>query len=101
MRLDYGSDVGGELGVVIFESRSSARGKVLEASDTGAAFVLAERDVGSPPSESSFGSSRAAFAEPGRDLGLEESALMSGECLSGKSEEIIGGICGVFHDPTS
>ena len=101
VRLDYGSDVGGELGVVVFESRSSASGEVFDASDPGAAFVLAERDVGSSPSESSFGSSRATIAESIRDLGLEASSLMSGECVGGESEEIVGSVCGVVHDPTS
>jgi hypothetical protein len=101
VRLDDASEVGGELGVVFFESRPSASGKVLDASDAAAAFVLAEGDVGSSPSESSFRSSRTSAAETVGDFGLETSAVMAGERLGREPEEIIGSVDGVVHDPTS
>ena len=101
MRFDRGPDVGGELGVVVFESGSSASGEVLAASDAGAAFVLPECDGGSSPTESSLRSSRTAAVEPVGNLRLVESALRPGERLSRESEQIVGDSCGVVHDPTS
>lgn len=101
MALNRGSDVGGELGVIVFESRSSASGKVLDATNARATFVLAECDGGSSPTESSFGPSRTAVAEPVGDLRLEASAVMAGERLGGELEEIIGDGCGVVQDSTS
>ena len=98
MRLDDGPDGGGELGVIVFESRTSTRGKVFDAADAGAEFVLSKSDVGSSPAEASFGSSRAAVAKSCGDLGLEASSRRSGERLGGELKEFVGGVRGVIHD---
>lgn len=81
MAINNGSDISGKLWIADFDAWSSASGKIFDALNVGASFVLSECDIRSSPSESSFGSSWTAAAKTFGDFGLEPSSLMSGECL--------------------
>jgi hypothetical protein len=49
------------------------------------------------PAEASFGQSGAAAAEFGGDLGLEESALVSGEASGGGTDQGVEAFAGFVH----
>ena len=97
MRLDDRADVGGESGVLLLAALAALGGEVLPAAHPGAQLVEPLLDRIASPAEASFGQARATAAELGGDLGLEESALVSGEASGAGADQSIEAFTGFVH----
>ncbi len=96
--LDDGADVGRQLRVLLLAALSAARREVLRAADPVVALLQSLRDGLTPPAEATFGLAGVAAAQFGGDLGLEGTALVSGEPSGPGPDQGVEARDGVFHE---
>ena len=97
MRLDNHADVGGQLGVVLCAALAALGGEVLPAAHPGAQLMGSLLHRSASPAEAAFGQAGAAAAECEGDLGLKESALVTGEASGSGANQGVEAIAGVVH----
>ena len=87
MRLDDRGDVGGQVRVLVFAPPPASRGEILQTADPPLGLVQSLFDRLSPPTEPPFGQPGAAAAKLFGHLGLEQSALVSGQSSRPRAEQ--------------
>src|SRR3954468_18129374 len=97
MGLDDVADVGGQSRVLLLAAPAAARGEVLRAAQAASPFVQPLLDRLTAPAEASLGLAGAAAAQRRGDLGLEQTALVSGKAPGSRPDQGVIWLNGVVH----
>jgi hypothetical protein len=89
LRLDDGSDLPGQLRVLVLAAAAAPRAEVLQAVQAGVSFVHALLEGLSSPAEAALGLARTAVTECQADLGLESAALKAGEAMGAGAKQLL------------
>src|SRR5262249_13959597 len=86
---DDGSDILGQLRLLVFRTLAAVRLEVLQAADPGLILVHALADGVASPAEAAFRLAGVAATEGQADLGLEEAPWMAGQPLGPEAKQVI------------